>query len=866
MSRKPWWASLKDSCIRLAFYQAAFMTVLLPSASTLAQGSTPGICPTGVVAWWTGSSSGTTALDASPSVHHGSMQSGATSVASGMVGTALYFDGNDDEVRVNHASDLTFPGRSLTIEGWIKAGPVSNYTGIIGKITALEPRPGWLMYISPENQRLYCYMGLSHTGAFGTDWVSLASGSAVATDQWYHVACTYDGATLRVYVNGALSSSTLYSGGFGAATEPLLLGNDIALASAYGNRHYPGLLDEMTLYSRALTGMEICEIHAAGSAGKCSSAPRQDADGDGLSDTCDSCPSDPSNDADRDGLCGNLDNCPDAYNPGQTDSDGDGRGDTCDPSDGPPATWIPTSPLACGRILHTATLLRGGQVLVTGGYNKSTEVYDPATGTWARRGDTRTTHRYHTATLLEDGRVLVAGGDGASATASAELYNPAAGSWSATTNLLTYRRHHAAVRLAGGRVLVMGGLDSSGRPLASAEVFDPATSVWTATGSMREARSDFTATLLNNGSVLVAGGYRSGRLASAELYNPATGTWTAVTSMTQERGFHAAALLADGRVLVTGGARDGALAATSEIYDPASGRWSATGSMAQPRRYHTTTPLQTGLVLVAGGYDNTTGTHTSSELYDPSTGRWTPTSSMAVERYGHTATLLNDGRVLAAGGFSTVDQASVELFGVANYPRSCLELKRNQPALGNGTYTLDPCRAGPSSYYCDMTTEGGGWTVAGWQAASAKTNLGVSTWGTLGSEAWSKKLACVPYSEIRVFNRTYGEGFSRTYPASTWPDTTTNMAIGTAGTAFKQGTYGPSSSLIMMGCIDYSYNAGVQPQWACDSDWQTGPKGHLADYAGEFCPGARLDHTWAWSTGTTCKYRGVPYTWGFAIR
>ena len=70
----------------------------------------------------------------------------------------------------------------------------------------------------------------------------------------------------------------------------------------------------------------------------------------------------------------------------------------------------------------------------------------------------------------------------------------------------------------------------------------------------------------------------------------------------------------------------------------------------------------------------------------------------------------------------------------------------------------------------------------------------------------------------------------------------------------------------VMGCVNYSYSGGIYPQYACDSDGQRSAQGHLAQYAGEYCQGARLDGTWAWSDGQTCSLRGQNYIWGIAVR
>ena len=86
--------------------------------------------------------------------------------------------------------------------------------------------------------------------------------------------------------------------------------------------------------------------------------------------------------------------------------------------------------MATGRMLHTATLLTSGKVLVAGGgfgvtFLASAELFDPAKGAWTATGSLATGRYAHTATLLPNGKVLVAGGFGGTAPyvlASAELY------------------------------------------------------------------------------------------------------------------------------------------------------------------------------------------------------------------------------------------------------------------------------------------------------------------------------------------------------------------------------------------------------------------------------------------------------------
>ena len=342
--------------------------------------------------------------------------------------------------------------------------------------------------------------------------------------------------------------------------------------------------------------------------------------------------------------------------------------------DEPKGGWILTGSMALPRMLHTATKLDDGRVLVAGGFNTSSELYDQGTKTWSATGNTLGAHRGHTATKLTDGRVLIAGGGACPITsATSELYVPAQGKWKPAGLLNTQRFNHTAVLLPNGKVLVAGGFSSEyyGAPLTSAELYDPATGSWTYTGNLAQARGFHTMTLLPSGKVLVTGGSNVSEenaesphlLTSAELYDPATGKWTSAGSLSTGRAWHSATLLPSGQVLVAGGAGiDVAKSQSAELYNPATGTWAATGAMKSPRRWHTATLLENGEVLVAGGYHPLTGIQVASERYNPATGKWTATVDMNVDRYRHTATLLNNGTVLAVGGASNHDQASAEYY------------------------------------------------------------------------------------------------------------------------------------------------------------------------------------------------------------
>ena len=361
-----------------------------------------------------------------------------------------------------------------------------------------------------------------------------------------------------------------------------------------------------------------------------------------------------------------------------------------------------TGSMQAMRELHTATLLASGQVLVTGGQDtgtngslnwlNSSELFTPASGSFAATGALQVARAQHTATLLCDlaalpctnPKVLVVGGNAAAGpVGSAELYDPTAGNFKLTAgSLATARYGHTATRLLTGKVLIAGGNAAAGT-VGSAELYDPATGTFSATAApMGSARFFHTATLLADGRVLIAGGVDAGGvdLDSAELYDPVTNHFSPTLSpMTVARQGHTATLLPGGKVLIAGGQdASGAPVAAAELYDPAAvapaASFTATGTLVTPRWIHTAVLLPSGQVLVVGGFTllgPNLQTLQHAERYDPASGLFTSTGGMQAARTNHTLTSLgSSGKVLVVGG----DYTSISFNTYGNISLNTAEL------------------------------------------------------------------------------------------------------------------------------------------------------------------------------------------------
>jgi hypothetical protein len=86
--------------------------------------------------------------------------------------------------------------------------------------------------------------------------------TAVRKMTWIHLAGTYDGAEARLYVDGTLAASQPITGNFHPDTTPVVLGGNGNDGSGVPTELFPGRIDELMLYGRALSEAEIAALHA----------------------------------------------------------------------------------------------------------------------------------------------------------------------------------------------------------------------------------------------------------------------------------------------------------------------------------------------------------------------------------------------------------------------------------------------------------------------------------------------------------------------------------------------------------------------------------------------------------------------------
>jgi len=172
---------------------------------------------------------------------------------SGKFGNALSFDGANDYVNCGAAVDDTI-ATGVTLQAWIEpAGKQRG--GIISNDLTYGSMKGYDFFLWDHDTygRLYIDFG---SGALGRAWWTIPGADWYG--QWHHVAATWDGSTVKLYVDGSEVATVLLSGNYSDPGKDTLIGGIYYGALPYCP--FNGLIDEVGIWNRALTAEEVAAL------------------------------------------------------------------------------------------------------------------------------------------------------------------------------------------------------------------------------------------------------------------------------------------------------------------------------------------------------------------------------------------------------------------------------------------------------------------------------------------------------------------------------------------------------------------------------------------------------------------------------
>jgi hypothetical protein len=209
--------------------------------------------PTGLTGHWGfNEGSGQTANDSSGKGHDGTLGQNSNSGSddptwtTGKSGTGLRFGGND-LVRIADHSDFALPAYSWAM--WVKAD--ASPSGALTSQTLSNASEQFVF--SWDHTSSSFRTAAAHKA--GSTWRSSRITSSLNGGAWYHIAATYDGSSLKVYLNGNLQNSV-------SMGRPNTTSGNLYIGSGQTSQSSPvsffkGVIDEVSIYNRALSASEI---------------------------------------------------------------------------------------------------------------------------------------------------------------------------------------------------------------------------------------------------------------------------------------------------------------------------------------------------------------------------------------------------------------------------------------------------------------------------------------------------------------------------------------------------------------------------------------------------------------------------------
>lgn len=179
------------------------------------------------------------ALDATPNGNNAS-SSGGPAFGAGKLNNAITLNGSTQYLTVNNSATLN-PTSGITLSMWVNGADFGGNKVILKK-----------RHWSPA----YDFSMYGGQLTFSLNGVGSVSTPVPTTNAWHLVTGTYDGSTMKIYVDGTAVTSSAKTGAIATVGEPVVIGS-----SGGFENYFNGKLDDIRLYGRGLSASEVATLY-----------------------------------------------------------------------------------------------------------------------------------------------------------------------------------------------------------------------------------------------------------------------------------------------------------------------------------------------------------------------------------------------------------------------------------------------------------------------------------------------------------------------------------------------------------------------------------------------------------------------------
>lgn len=240
-----------------------FLPFLLTLAfSSSAQSDLPTFIPAdGLVGWWPFNGN---ANDKSGNNNNGIVTNAQlTADRFGNPNAAYRFNGSNSKIDVADAASLRV--RKITISAWVKVYNLNRINQIVYK-GSMQANGEVVALTTTENGKYHASVKIASNCQAGVGWQGggMPDGALTDTSSWYNLAVTCDGVNFKLYKNGVLDTTMQVTGLMDSCIGGgVRFGFDHLRYFASTGNCMDGLIDDIGIWNRALSGEEIAQLNAA---------------------------------------------------------------------------------------------------------------------------------------------------------------------------------------------------------------------------------------------------------------------------------------------------------------------------------------------------------------------------------------------------------------------------------------------------------------------------------------------------------------------------------------------------------------------------------------------------------------------------